>query len=333
MISLIDIVIKFMTGYQQSETREVILDLKKRMINYINDNFVYDIISAIPIHLFVIPLKKQLFEASMLFLKIFRTHCLFRYLNTVLNQLNFDFQTQNIIKLVLQYLLYIQWLTGIYYQVTEIVHVILLKFSVKNWIIQNHMHNKTPAIMRYLTSLYYTTSFLTTSGTGQYVPDCPPDMFIMGCLMIFSIYLVLRLMIWVYTFTLYNSSLKIQYNSIFAELQHFMDRKFLTLKLRKKIYKFINYKWEGIYCVEGKIFNSLSNNLQLQIILCGCEKLLHKSQLFGKFPRSLVLELAKHLQLEIYLNEDVSLLEYYLCFIQFYYFNFTMYLFIFLNRF
>lgn len=311
IIACIDIVIKFFTAFYNPITKEIIFDLSTSASNYVKNDFIIDLVGSLPFQAIFRPVKKVSFRESMYVFKILRTRCLIVYLEAMYFQFETDLKVQFRINIILKSIMFINYTAGCYFQLSRTIHYATeQKTPLAMWIVRDDILRANASVWRrYQTTLYYVTGLVSTSGTYYKYPKTIEETCVIIIIMYAGYMFLTYLIITIHCYNIYTGHEEMQYNRKISELDNFIKKKGIDPNLSKKIFMYINYKWEGKYVNEQKIMQTLSKGLKLEIKLYECEKLLNKVNFLSHIPKEMFLDLIEYLQLETYLPGYVSIIS------------------------
>lgn len=308
MLACINIVTKFLTAFYNPVTKEIIFDLSETASNYVRNDFIFDLIGSLPLQILVIPLKKKSLRETMYFFKIFRSKCLFVYLEEMFFQLEVNLKAQYKIGIILKSMIYIQFTTAMFFQYGKTAQIIYGgKYPKSIWVVRQQMHQPNSTVIgRYWTSLFFVSGFVTTSGESNNYPGSTEETIMVVLIMCTGYIYLSYLIITVYCYSIYTRNEELQYDAKLSELKSFFTKKGIPPSLQNRVFTYTNYKWEGRYFEEEKIMHTLSRKIKMEIKLHECEKLLSTVPFLRNIPNKLFMDLLEYLHLEIYLPGKVS---------------------------
>lgn len=112
---------------------------------------------------------------------------------------------------------------------------------------------------------------------------------------------------WVITISLFltHNSLRIKFQYLMIQIEEYMIQKKLPIPLRKRIIEYYYFKYHGKYFKENALNFLLSNPLKKEINLHMCRILIAKVTILRNLKTEKVSELVQYLIPEIYLPQDI----------------------------
>ncbi|KAH1011353.1 hypothetical protein HUJ04_000743 [Dendroctonus ponderosae] len=93
--------------------------------------------------------------------------------------------------------------------------------------------------------------------------------------------------------------------TVYDSVNAYMRYKALPMTLRKRIYLYLEFKYQGHFYKESVIKKATSNFLRREILLAATKKNIRNIDMFGKFPANLLKRIRSHLVSEIFLPGDI----------------------------
>jgi hyperpolarization activated cyclic nucleotide-gated potassium channel 2 len=317
-ILLVDIILQFFIGFTIDRTKEIVLDHRRIIIQYVNTYFFYDFV-PVAYSLFYqisdVPVIKDLFSISdnfHIWISIPQLYCL-RFVRLYSmsmffsNMLSFFRVRESIAKcttIALVMLIIIHWWTCMLYLVPAISYYLGYPFS-HSWVLRQGLGNNRRTLDNiYIECLLCTVCHFFGAGKGNIRTNNPIEQLILSLILmsgvtshIYIIAIILQL------FGTINVS-ETKYEELIYQLNEYMVTKKLPQVLRKRLLMYYEYRFQKQFFMENLILNSLSEHLRYEVLLYSCRNLINKVKLFQGAPKEVIGALVAMLKHEIFLPND-----------------------------
>ncbi|KAB0795056.1 hypothetical protein PPYR_11895 [Photinus pyralis] len=285
---LLDFCLNFVCGYHDVKNNKIVLGWRKVVRHYLKTYFLVDILSSIPIIFIVyyIPMPTRVVVGrAMRCMKLLRLVTLLRYLSTYRHRKQYSINKFRLFKVSIVFLIVVLWATSFCYLyalskskdqfrgfLRSCFHALCNVFGVSYGYFTGNDELKT---------IYFVLCFLTFG-------------------VIFKMFIYAEILHMVNT----NLSVNNKYEHFMNQLHEFIRYKQLPENMKQRILLFYKFKFENNYYKEDDILESLSENLQQDIILQNCQGFIEKVEYFRNLPTNLLLSLVKCMKSEIFISGD-----------------------------
>ncbi|CAF4862352.1 unnamed protein product [Pieris macdunnoughi] len=280
-----DICTRFITGYNDKDSKAVILHLGDIAKRYVKGSFTLDLIAALPLQIYQ-PFKKCT-HTIWFILKLPRLMTLKEKWKNAYEQVELSYLTTAAIGVVVRVLLFFHWMTYIHYQVP--VFCSQLSENEYVWSNRSRSFNITNDFHRYTTNLYWVVGLCI--GAGYYRPV---EEILIYDLVLTSVISLVGLIFIIFTFAtvfrlfIYENTDHFIFNGKLKDLKEYMGLQRLPNILQRKILLFINYKFNGSYFNEEYILNTINEQIKQDINMHCCKALVTRIPMFQDMPVAFV---------------------------------------------
>ncbi|XP_043477975.1 potassium/sodium hyperpolarization-activated cyclic nucleotide-gated channel 1-like [Leptopilina heterotoma] len=308
IIFLLDIILNFLTGYYDIQTRNVIFDMKIVAQKYFGSYFFLDLLTIFPeelIDYLVCGMENTKWYIPIFnFMKIITLRNIMKGTEYLKKTFRVSIKNYEIIKLTLIVSITIHWSACLEYYVPQAIHKSANLPGRKNsWILSEVMLSKTSRIQKYIFSLQRATTALVSS--SHILPVFTlEDMILNLVLSMFGrlgfIYLLFK---FVEISNLYYSSTKKRSKHL-RQLREFMKMKELPENTQNRLLAYYDYYNKRNFDREKIIFSQVTPHLRQELILHRCKKLFDTVVLFQHLPQEIKIKVAESIEPKIYLPDD-----------------------------
>ncbi|XP_044262287.1 potassium/sodium hyperpolarization-activated cyclic nucleotide-gated channel 2-like [Tribolium madens] len=296
IISFVDIILIFFTGYYDVKHQRIVLGSKEIAKHYICRYFIFDIVSSIPYHMI---LHWQHYDEDNILemlnlLKIVRLPTLVKYLYKLGERMKLSSGIKFICFFLWVSILLI-WITCLVFLVMKIVHSRpLLKRRIEGF----------PMLMTFFRIVRCTMLVGLTEkiNTSTVVMIFQITGLAMGAIL--QIVILAKLM----RMFQKRSSSKSKYNNLIEEIGEYMKYKELPTQLKDRILKYVDFKFQKHIFREEDVLSNLSSVLKQDILIHRCQKMVENVEFFKDLPTHVFLRIVTKLRSEIFLPNDVIVL-------------------------
>ncbi|XP_044252718.1 potassium/sodium hyperpolarization-activated cyclic nucleotide-gated channel 1-like isoform X2 [Tribolium madens] len=297
LISLMDIALFFCTGYFDARKHKIILKPTSILKHYVFPFFFLDLISSLPYNMYIMQTENHDLKWMKYFylVKLTRLPTLSKYIRKFCIRMELYSYKLSTVNFALWFFTAIWWATAI----TLIVYATVENFSLQYYIENPDIFNPT------LESCYQVVRAFMLVAMSRIQSDKPLSMiFNIICVLIGS---VLNMVILAQVMQIYkrHSSSRNKYDNLIQEIAEYMNYKELPPPIKKRVFRYVEFKFQKNIFKEADILNTLSKILKQDILLHNCKKMVEKVDFFKGLPGSLILRLVTKLRSEIYLPNDL----------------------------
>lgn len=285
----------FFIGYYKKSTDKIILKPRQVILRYLCTHFFFDLVSTFNYNLlfgytgFCKPLWFTRYQWS---LKLIRLVTISEHLDNMQLRLELPDFLYRSVKYALFSIVIILWLIFIdysfdYYYERQITVIPL----------EHKFFLAADNILRRL--------FLVDIYKGLYKYIRSPDLYVccfsLQCAKIFEIWLLAKICQILASYTMVT----LRYQTLIHQIKAYIRFKDLPKKMSKRIYSYINFRFQ--YCIfnEKTLMENLCLTLKKQILWHTCQNLVTKVETFKELPPAVLMKLVTMIKPEIYLPNDV----------------------------
>ena len=324
VILLVDIGIRFCTGYTVATTRSVILHRRLIVHHYLKTFFFFDFVATIGYMLFYfIPTFDK---STLIFLyqlhaaRLPRLATFFRKLSGLLQEHRVRETVRVPVMLLMLGLTLLHYLTclaarvGVYQRLYDVPRQLswlheYKKIAAKQAFAKNiHMNTiDIPAHRLYLLYMTVTSCHFFGAGTSIYRTRDNIERFSLSLTLMsglaFYIYCLARIL---RLFGVLNIS-EMKFESLRIQAESYMVHKSFPQQLKKRIFKYYDYKYNNKFFSEQEVLGTLSEHLKMEVLLYSCRNLIQRVHAFKGLTRSDVGCILAQLKQEIFVPGDTIL--------------------------
>ncbi|RZB49901.1 cNMP binding domain containing protein [Asbolus verrucosus] len=317
-----DIIIRFFLGYTIEQTREIVLDSRRIVKHYMKTYFVFDltpviITTCLPIISKVVDYRIKLIVFQITAVRLCRIKTTTDGLDMILQMLQVRETIRSFFIIYFCMLVSVHWWTCF----LKLVNVMRDAYKIpynSSWIAKLHSEEQKKRIVNlqnsdglaqsrvkeYVNYMSTVLCHFLGAGFGRHETDDPLEMLLFSFLLLFGMaFYLCALGIFLEKLGIIDVSGS-KFEQVVAQAQEFMTTKRYPSRLRRRIYEYYNYRFDKKFFSERKILNSLSEHLQMEILLYSCENLMHKVQIFKGLSKAAAGCILALLKQEIYLPND-----------------------------
>ncbi|EFA04831.1 potassium voltage-gated channel subfamily H member 2 [Tribolium castaneum] len=314
----VDTFVRFFTGYMFYKTEEIVLEMGKIFKNYIRTYFFIDAIPLITslilqVNMKKIPVRTQVLVIQIKMLRLFRLPSLIYNLRLLLKILNVKDTVCTFVYIGLIAVLLLHWWTCLValIPITRQLYNLPATSWVQGYreeleflkIFDSKIKNQS-YVSDYLTHMQMVLCHFYGAGKGAYAVNDPFERIIFSLILISGlVFSILTLANVLQTFGTVNIS-EAKFEEFHYQTQEYMTKSRFSHKLRRRVNKYLDYKYAKRFFHEDKILNTLSEHLRMEVLLYSCKNLVEHVQIFRGLSRSAVGCILALLKQEIYLPKD-----------------------------
>ncbi|KAK9758827.1 Cyclic nucleotide-binding domain [Popillia japonica] len=301
-LCLVDICLRFMSGYVQETTKEIILDPEMIMIHYCKTLFVPDILSSVLNYSEILPIGKLIVHIlkSGSLLKLVRLVTFLRYCQHFADQAQISYTVYNITMVIICYVLFVHIVTC--------TTIFLETIAPKLTLIKKYYWRFQPVMkdfyQAYVVNCLRALIMINNIDFGSQPVSVLVSMYI---LLIWIISKVINIVIITYIMKIVvtRRSANIKYTENIRQLLEFMRHKKLPEQLQKRILCYYEFRYEKNFFREADILESLTGSLKTELILRSCKKLVQNVDFLNELPPFLLVKIVSYLKYEVFMINDV----------------------------
>lgn len=310
--SMVNVLIHFNTGYFSKSNREIVLDRKRIIWQYIKTYFILDALASIPIEkclhynlTFIKGLRDlgiNLFIICAL-LKFCHVPHMFAYMRNLQTNFLDSTYTSRFFRHFFALVIFIHWLACLRFLITRWIRGDDEELiSSVSWVQSMTFLVKYPH-ERYIMSLYNVLSAATTYSSGIALSYAHED--IIFIMVLYLVGYILKMIITSKILLLMRNTnaSKLKYQTLLQQLKEFMRHKQLPSVIRNRLLDYYEFKFQKNFYKEDAILNTLSTQLRQEIILYSCRRLVVSVPFFYNIPNSLLVRIVSTLRCEIFLAQ------------------------------
>ncbi|KAJ3650796.1 hypothetical protein Zmor_016875 [Zophobas morio] len=324
VVFLLDIAIQFRTGYKEETTKSVILNRRMVTYHYLKTFFFFDFVAAVSyLFFYFLPTVDKSIQIFLFQLHAARLPRLANFLRKVSELLQEHRVPETVgvpVMLLVTGLTMLHLLTcmcarvGVYQRLYDTsshlswVHQ-YKKIAAKQFFARN-IHMKTidiPGYRLYLLYLMVTSCHFFGAGTSIYRTRDNIERFTLSLTLMmgmsFYIYSLAKIL---QLFGVLNIS-EMKFESLRMQSESYMVQKSFPRELRKRIFKYYDYKYNNKFFSELDVLGTLSEHLKMEVLLYSCRNLIERVHAFKGLSRSDVGCILALLKQEIFVPGDTLL--------------------------
>lgn len=305
-VCMMDIVLSFVTGYQDSTTKRIEMNSKKVAHHYMKTWFVLDLVSSLNTDLIILAFHMRSAGVWLLkvpsILKIFRLITLMKYMERFREWKEYSLYKFKMIKMSLLFVISVLWgASGLY---------LTSAYLKEEWLEDTEGEPNQDEIWQGLRQciIRVVMNFLLISHGEQNSHKL--------VILLIEIFLVsvgwcikLSVTAQIVQIVMKYSSLNDKYYQMVQQFQEYMKSKHLPDSVQKRVLAYFEFRFQRNYYKENEILGSLSNQLKQEIILHTCGALLTGTEVFHDVPRAFLVRVSYMMKMEIFLPSDVVIIS------------------------
>ncbi|XP_044260906.1 potassium channel AKT1-like [Tribolium madens] len=313
-----DSLVRFFTGYMFYKTEEVVLEFRKIFKNYIKTYFFIDsipLITSLILETILnkLPIKTQVLIIQIKMIRLLRLPSLIYNLRIFLKMFNLKDTVCTFVYIGIIAIFLLHWWTCLValipitrrlYHLPATSWVQTYKDNLKflnflDWNIKTKSY-----VNEYITHMQMVLCHFYGAGKGDYTINDAFEHIIFSLILIsgliFNIMILANIL---QTFGTVNIS-EAKFEEFDYQTQEYMIKSRFSHKLKRRVNKYLDYKYAKTFFHEDKILNTLSEHLRMEVLLYSCKNLIENVQIFRGLSRSAVGCILALLKQEIYLSKD-----------------------------
>ncbi|KAK9883762.1 hypothetical protein WA026_001949 [Henosepilachna vigintioctopunctata] len=336
---MVDIVLRFFTGYVEENLKVTVLKQKKVARHYVfNSYFIFDVLSSLPTDIagYFNPDSKLVFYLH--FLRILKSARVLTFL-TSFDRTAFFTRWNKTLLICVRYFLMVfivmHWATCMTSFVPQIRILIYGKRHEFSW--SRHVEREN-LIHQYGYSLFKTLGILMCARNDQpeHFPalarevrirqnnrerrsmvevakvvnlnifDIPPEEVLWDIVLAVIGKICMAAFAVVIITRVYEVyTLETKYQGIMNQLSEYMKNKKLPMTMRERLVQYYEHRYQKKYFKEAVISGILSENLRKEVNINVCKQLVHMVNIFSELPPTILANVLSYLKAEVYLPNDI----------------------------
>lgn len=297
-----NIVVTLFTGYYDRYKKQVVLDFKKIVFNYLTGYLVVDLISSLPMHFIathVFGIGEQYMVLKHLeLIKFFRLFTMFKYLNVFRDHMGYSIYKFMAFKMMLFFIIILLWFSSFVY--------VIAKHKPNSWMTKEGYRHKTlgEGLIR---ACFKATYMLLLVGYS----DTPTKTTLYKLMQSFMLQFGFMLKVYVLAQVVqiickYNNSTN-KYEQRMRQINEYARYKGLPEWMKRKICRYFEFKYQGRYINENEVMGALPPHLRKEITFEESRHFLEKVEFFRGLPVSVFSKILPCLRVVIVLPNDIIL--------------------------
>lgn len=295
----VDIVFSFFTGYYNRVTNEIVLSQRRVARRYVFGYFLVDLLSSIPIHFIattVLGYSENLpFLETIIYIKVLRLITIMKYLDVLKDRMRLGTFKFKIFKMLLFGSITLLWCSSSYYVLTK---------NLQNYM-SSTLYVEGNLVDGLIHGCFKSAYVLLLVGHS----DTPAYNMVHKLLQTIGLQIGFVLKLYflaqvVHMLYKYNSSGS-KYQQHMRQLNEYVRYKGLPEWMKRRIYKYCDFKYQKHFVKESEIMTILTPQLRQEIMLQECHDFLEKVEFFQGLPTSVLIRVVSKLKTVIALPNDV----------------------------
>ncbi|RZB94442.1 potassium/sodium hyperpolarization-activated cyclic nucleotide-gated channel 1 [Asbolus verrucosus] len=304
VISYVDIILFFFTGYFDEHKQKVVMDPRSVAKRYVLRLFFFDVVSSFPITWYLqvanVPKEYDTYRMKLvLLLKLVRMPTLTRYLHKFSEHMNIWSNNIKFLNFILWVCVLVMWATCITYCIT----IIKSSITYKEW--EEKYTRQDDDIISMVMTLYDVVRGFMKLGIGELQNMSDWKMIFEITALMFGNVLNIVILAKVTQIFQKQASSRKKYSSLIDEIDEYMKYKELPARVKEKVFHYLEFKFQQHIFREDEILNTVSSVLKQEILLHTCQTMIETVDFFKDLPTQVMLRLVTKLRSEIYLPNDI----------------------------
>ncbi|XP_044267528.1 potassium/sodium hyperpolarization-activated cyclic nucleotide-gated channel 1-like [Tribolium madens] len=305
LLSIIDIIMTFFTGFPVKKSRKVVMHQWKIAKKYIfSIYFITDLLASLPLELVISDHNTQSLVDVFSFLRIIRLPTLYFYMTRSLDVLGVKSITIQMLKNILVNYLVFHWFACFQYMIPQIRFYTYGEILAESWVERTDIP-ELPFLSKYIVCIYRAAGGLLCITFEEIAVDVWEEKLLALASFIFGKVYVFYITVLLLNFLLRQRSLEIKYFETISQVQAYMSQKQLPMSMQTRLLQFYDYKYNKKFFKERGITSLLSDKLRGEINLNVCSKLVQNVELLTHLPQQTLEQVVANLKAEIYLSNDI----------------------------
>ncbi|KAJ8718825.1 hypothetical protein PYW07_016381 [Mythimna separata] len=312
-VCLIDICIKFNTGYVVRIRSYVVMARKSIFWRYIRCWFVVDLVSSLPLAYFLLTLEVDppyiLVAHVLATLRVARLYTAYGDSKIFMRLFTQSYIVHGMARLAALFVLTghlctcLMYLPAIfnYYWTGEISTDYNYYMRIK----ENESLMTCDVQTRYNKAIIITISAFLGTGFTMFRSTEPDEIIIHSIVIVYAALFMVFTIVFLIKSYLMMYACSVRYQGLMNQVEEYMKYRQFPLALKKRVEAFYQYRYQKLYFKEEADLGCLSEELRDEIKLYTCRSLVNKVRLFDDVPASVVGTVLGCLRPEVYLSNDL----------------------------
>ncbi|EAT44677.1 AAEL003999-PA, partial [Aedes aegypti] len=315
-VLMMEVMLKFITGFVIKETNEIVLEPKRIALNYLKyGRLVYDLLRVMPYILLLDTFNRAYYRYSvdiylafiiyLYTINIFRYHEIFKYFKVSQHKiiiptiLRIGEKKILLMKLVMNTIYVLHWSACLRYILPELTIVMEPKSSESDVLGLN-----ATIFERYLGSMKSTVKICLQAGRDEdaglhFINNILTSFLLLGGWIWFT-YILLSMVRLIVS----SEMSQTKYEEFVNEIRAYAFNKRLSDDFKSRMLRHLNCRYRRHYFNSTAILKTMSDNLRRSIQMDNCYHLLRYVEMFRGLPRAIIEDIVDNLHFEIHLEGD-----------------------------
>ncbi|XP_017784464.1 PREDICTED: potassium/sodium hyperpolarization-activated cyclic nucleotide-gated channel 1-like [Nicrophorus vespilloides] len=312
IISLMEVLVNFFSGYCEVKKKIVVLNPHKIFKNYIFSNFIIDLYASIPTDVLLnlyFTEKWQTRGWNYMFhycglLKLFRYTTFIEYCYNITETSEISYAYFRVTSAVISFFLYVHVLTCFLISFMSYEYPFNVHLIKTSSFTHSYGTNASTFLKIYARFFYCTCLLILNSGFSIATISNGSNLLTVNIWLISKLLFILTI---AYFLELHISvhSASQKFVDMVNEVKDFMRHRQVPNFLQKRILAYYDIKYQNHFFQESEILDTVSGQLRQEIIMNTCGKLVENVTFFKNLPLTLLVRIVSCLRYEIFLTNDV----------------------------
>ncbi|XP_026727191.1 potassium/sodium hyperpolarization-activated cyclic nucleotide-gated channel 3-like [Trichoplusia ni] len=312
-ICFLDILVRMNTGYAKPKEKTVVMVKSRILCHYFRSWFLVDLLSCMPFAYIALSYRCRpqfiLIAHMMAVLRTSRIYMVHNNLKIFLRIFTESYIVHGLVGLAVIFLITAHWCSCLMY-LPAIFHYYWWEYMSTEYNYYLRVHGPNDLLLyswevRYNKAILITLSAFFGTGFTMFRSNEPEEIIIHAAIIVYAaMFMVFALVFLIKSYlTLFGSSLR--YHGLMNQVEEYMKYRQFPTVLKKRVFAFYQYRYQGRYFKEEADLNCLSDELRDEIKLHTCRTLVNKVKLFEGVPANVVGTVLGCLRPEVFLSNDL----------------------------
>ncbi|XP_076303296.1 potassium/sodium hyperpolarization-activated cyclic nucleotide-gated channel 2 [Lasioglossum baleicum] len=309
VLCIMDMVVKFQTGYMDEEEHKVVLEKRKIAKRYIiASTFIPDFLGSFPTDVFFITKWNELRVTRKVasLICVFRAASLSSHIVRMVHALDIPLALYEFCIVIYWLLISLHWQACCFFLLPVAVTSMGEPKPPRSssWLMEQDLWH-LPKPEQYLKAMLRAVTTFTKSGLLQSNISDMADLYLIIILQVVGIITPWILVGRVMQFFKGTNSSRLKYQATMAQLRQYMRHMHLPYHTQTRIIQYYEFHFQRRFFRESEIMHTLSSQMKHEISMHSCRKLVENVTFFNNLPLSLLGRIVGLLKSEIFLTNDV----------------------------